>query len=434
MGVRAVAATLFVTAFMVVFTSVQPYMQYEGLLVYIWDTGLLGITAWRVWLFTNVLVTVMMGELTAQLTKLAIPPVLWFIYPQAYSYFLLAQSMMETFMAANYFYPIPLAYILLGFPVEQWLIFWPYIRNAVLSYAAFSCIWSIYFLLFQVLAAIALITGVFFVIKVKTKFLFSSFAAIQAAFGLAALTGHVSMGTPLTSSFLTANVFFQQILFGGVQRALTSFLTSPLFLSALACYLYVEAGLLLIYMMELVSPITERGRRVERQLRIVDELVNASTMLELGERVSLSKEAKEFLEKMTEMKIFSKPEAAKMEALHDLRRLKAYVEQIYLEIPDSRETLSARAAMPEITPLIRSSLTGIALRVCGVIALSFICFTVLFVLRQIGAPLPIIESIEVVQPEIVLILLLPIVFSFSMAATVIRAITKRGKERTEEGK
>lgn len=432
LSMRVTAAALLAAAFAAVIMNIQPYMKYENFWVYVWDPGLLGLTAWRTWLFINVLLTILMNSFTSLIVESTIPPFLWLLNPEFFIYLALTEAVVEAFMAAARFFPIPLAYIIAVFPPEQWLLFWPSIRWMVIGYAAISCVWSIYFLLFQVLAISAIITGILFVLRVKTKYLFSSFIFIQSSFGLAALTGHVSMGTPLTSIFLTSNVIFQQLLFGGVSGALARFLTSPLFFSALACYLYMEVGLLLVYISEIVSPASERGEKVARQLRTVEELAAASSKMELRERVPLSKEASGLLEKLAEMKIFSKPETARLEVLHDLRRLKAYVEEVFLRVPNAHSTLSAKDAAPKMASLVRSSLTGMLLRVCGVIALSFICFTALFVLRQVGAPLLVVESLEVAQPEIVLVLLLPIVFSFSMAATIIRTVT-RGNRRKERG-
>lgn len=431
---RVAAAVLLLVTFTVVFTNIQPYMRYEGSLVYVWNLGIAGLAAWRTWMFINLFLTIIMNAFTSLIIESIISPIFWLLDPKLFVYLALAEAVVEAFMAAAHFYPIPLAYIIIAFPPEQWLLFWPFIRWMVLGYAATSCVWSIYFLLFQLLAVGAIVSGALFVLKIKVKYLFSSFTFTLSSFGLAALTGHVNIGTPLTSFFLTSNVLFRQLLFGGVSGALASFLTSPLFFSALACYLYLEVGLLLVYISEITSPASERGAKVAKQLRIVEELVAASNMMELGESVSISREASDFLKGLVKMKIFSRPEVAKIEVLHDLRRLKTYLEEVFLKVPNSRSTLSAKDAAPKIKPLIKSSLTGMLLRVSGVTVLSFICFTALFVLQQIGAPLPVVESIEVSQPEIVLVLLLPTVFSFSMAAKIIKTMgkSKRKEEKRKE--
>nr|MDO8090553.1 hypothetical protein [Candidatus Sigynarchaeota archaeon] len=59
-------------------------------------------------------------------------------------------------------------------------------------------------------------------------------------------------------------------------------------------------------------------------------------------------------------------------------------------------------------------------------------FAALIALRQVGAPLSVIESIEVSQPEVVLILLLPIAFSFPMAAFIISLVKEYGKKEPKK--
>ncbi|MEM2146514.1 MAG: hypothetical protein QW279_14225 [Candidatus Jordarchaeaceae archaeon] len=120
------------------------------------------------------------------------------------------------------------------------------------------------------------------------------------------------------------------------------------------------------------------------------------------------------------------------EALHDIRRLQAYIDKVYTEIPGAKDTLTAAAAAPSFSKVTRSAVIGTLLRVGGVIIFSFICFATLIVLNQVGAPLPVIESIEVSQPEVVLALLLPIAFSFPMAAYLIGFVKEYGKKRESQ--
>jgi hypothetical protein len=151
-------------------------------------------------------------------------------------------------------------------------------------------------------------------------------------------------------------------------------------------------------------------------------------------RPTLSEEAIKFLRNIIEMKIFRKKKVEK-EAIHDIRRLQAYVDKVYTEIPGARETLTAVAAAPEFGKVTRSALIGTLLRVGGVILFSFICFAALIALNQVGVPLSVIESVEVSQPEIVLVLLLPVAFSFPMAAYIIGFVKEHGKkEQKKEAK
>ncbi|MGQ9720185.1 MAG: hypothetical protein ACUVXA_02555 [Candidatus Jordarchaeum sp.] len=272
------------------------------------------------------------------------------------------------------------------------------------------------------------------------KYLVSSFICMQTMLGLAALTQIINIGLPVNTPFFSSSFFFIEILYGGVAGATVAFLTSPLFFVALICYLYLEIGFQVIYMDEVTSPALERRKMIEQQLKVVEEIALAPEELatEGGKevsktRLSISEEAVKFLRNIIEMKVFKKKRVEK-EAISDIRRLQAYVDKVYTEIPGSRETLTAVAAAPSFNKVTRSAIIGTLLRVGGLIIFSFICFAALIALRQFGVPLSVVESIEVSQPEIVLVLLLPIAFSFPMAAFIIGFIKEYGKKQYKEDK
>ncbi|MEM1658632.1 MAG: hypothetical protein QXK94_06325 [Candidatus Jordarchaeales archaeon] len=419
--------------FSAVYSNIQPYMKYENIWVYIWDPGLLGIVAWRARFFIVFVVTMLVNASTSLVVESSLPVLFVLFEPKLFFMYAMVEAIVEAFIAAIYFSPLPIAYLIASLSPEQLLLIWPSVRWALLGYASLSCVWSIYFLLFQVLALGSIVAGALFALKVRVKYLFSSFILVVSSFGLAALTGHANIGAPAGFS-LASNAIFQYLVFGGMLGVLESFLTSPIFLISLICYLYVEIGLFFVYVSELTSPLYERSETVAKQLRAVDELASASNAMEMGGGVQLSKEALEFLEKLMKMKIFSSPEAAKLEVLHDARRLKTYMEEVFLKIPEARLTLSAGSVTIKATSLLKSSLKNVALRVCAVAVLSFVCLTSTFVLYQAGAPLIVLESIETSQPEIVLITLLPIALSFSMASTLIKLAARSGKKKESERK
>ncbi|MEM3568735.1 MAG: hypothetical protein QXI20_04265, partial [Candidatus Jordarchaeales archaeon] len=102
MGMRAAAAVLLIVTFTVVFTNIQPYMKYEGFWVYIWDLGMAGLTAWRTWMFINVLLTMLMNAFTSLIVESIIPPIFWLFDPRLFIYLALAEAVVEVFMAAAY--------------------------------------------------------------------------------------------------------------------------------------------------------------------------------------------------------------------------------------------------------------------------------------------------------------------------------------------
>jgi len=400
----------------------------------IWSFGNFGVFIGDFWRLLQFVFTLMVRELdkfTAQIfTPLAQLPFL------LYENIFLLEYYAELFTSRVWFYPFPLSMLLNSYSVEY--LFWPSLWVMVLGDLAITTLWSFYYFLFPLLLLIAIVTGVVFVLKIRMRYLISSFICMQTVLALAALTEIINIGLPSNTLFFSSTSFFIELLYGGVAGAAAAFLTSPLFFAALICYLYVEIGFQVIYMDEVTSPALERRKMIEQQLRVVEEIASAPEELATGEekeasgrKLNLSEEAIKFLRNIIEMKVFKKKRVEK-EAVHDIRRLQAYVEKVYTEIPGARESLTAAAAAPGFGKVARSAVVGTLLRLGGVIVFSFICFAALIALRQVGAPLSVIESIEVSQPEVVLILLLPIAFSFPMAAFIISLVKEYGKKEPKK--
>jgi hypothetical protein len=404
-------------------------------IVEVWSPNNFGIFVGDLWRLIDFIFTIMVRELDKAAGQIFLPPLAQ-LSSNFYENIFVLEFFAELFTSKIWFYPYPLSLLLSSVQMEY--LIWPNLWTIVLGDLAITTLWSLYYFLFPLLLLVALITGVVFIWKMKMKYLVSSFICLQSTLALAALTQMVNIGSASNTLFFSSTSFFIQILYGGVTGAAIAFLTSPLFFSALVSYLYVEIGFQVIYMDEVTSPALERRKMIEEQLKVVEEIALAPEELATdgGKEASkipstLSEEAIKFLRSIIEMKIFRKKKVEK-EALHDIRRLQAYVEKIYTETPGARETLTAVAASPGFGKVARSAIVGTLLRVGGVILFSFMCFMVLLALKQFGAPLSIIESIEVSQPEAVLVLLLPIAFSFPMAAFIIGFVKEYGKRQTRK--
>nr|MDO8082731.1 hypothetical protein [Candidatus Freyarchaeota archaeon] len=396
-----------------------------------WSPSNLGIFLGDFWRLVQFVFTIMVRELDKLSAQLFAPPLAQLSFT-FYDNILVLEYYMDLFTSRMWFNPFPLILFLNTFPMEY--LIWPNLWMTVLSDLALTTLWSFYYFLFPFLLLVAIITGAVFFLKIRMRYLVSSFICMQTMLALAALTKMINIGLPSNTLFFSSTSFYISVLYGGVTGAASAFLTSPLFFAALICYLYVEIGFQVIYMDEVTSPALERRKMIEQQLKVVEEIALApeeavtEETKETSKKSTLSQEAIKFLRNIVEMKIFKKKKVKK-EALHDIRRLQAYVDKVYTEIPQARETLTAVAAAPSFGKVTRSALIGTLLRVGGVIIFSFICFAALIALNQVGAPLPVIESVEVSQPEIVLVLLLPIAFSFPMAAYIIGFVKEYGKKK-----
>ncbi|GEM_PF-3927661 len=449
LSLRIVATVSFLSSLLVVLTNVWSHVLrevrfYDGSsntwytfykIFEVWSPNNFGIFVGDLWRLIDFIFTIMVRELDKAAGQIFLPPLAQ-LSSNFYENILVLEFFAELFTSKIWFYPYPLSLLLSSVQMEY--LIWPNLWTIVLGDLAITTLWSLYYFLFPLLLLVALITGVVFIWKIKMKYLVSSFICLQSTLALAALTQMVNIGLASNTLFFSSTSFFIQILYGGVTGAAISFLTSPLFFSALVSYLYVEIGFQVIYMDEVTSPALERRKMIEEQLKVVEEIALAPEELATdgGKEASkipstLSEEAIKFLRSIIEMKIFRKKKVEK-EAVHDIRRLQAYVEKIYTEIPGARETLTAVAASPGFGKVARSAIVGTLLRVGGVILFSFMCFMVLLALKQFGVPLSIIESIEVSQPEAVLVLLLPIAFSFPMAAFIIGFVKEYGKKQTRK--
>ncbi|MEX2723639.1 MAG: hypothetical protein Q6367_007060 [Candidatus Freyarchaeota archaeon] len=449
LSLKIVAAASFLGSLLVVLANVwsrvlQEVRFYDGSsntwytfykIVEVWSPNNFGIFLGDLWRLVDFIFTIMIREFDKMAGQIFLPPLAQ-LSSNFYENIWALEFFGELFTSKIWFYPYPLSLLLTSLQWEYLL--WPSLWTIVLGDLATTTLWSLYYFLFPLLLFIALITGAVFVWKTKMKYLISSFICLQSTLALAALTQMVNIGLPSNTLFFSSTSFFIQILYGGVSGAAVSFLTSPLFFSALISYLYVEIGFQVIYMDEVTSPALERRKLIEEQLKVVEEIALAPEELATdggkeAQKIpsTLSEEAIKFLRNIIEMKIFKKKKVEK-EAVHDIRRLQAYVEKIYTEIPGARETLTAAAAAPAFGKVTRSAIVGTLLRVGGVILFSFICFAALLALKQFGAPLSVIESIEVSQPEVVLVLLLPIAFSFPMAAFIIGFVKEYGKKQTRK--
>ncbi|MEM3526619.1 MAG: hypothetical protein QXV37_04315 [Candidatus Jordarchaeaceae archaeon] len=404
-----------------------------------WNLANFGVFLGDLWRLVQFVFTILIRELDKLFAQLFIP----FLAQTSLTFYdniLALAYYADLFTSKIWFYPFPLILFLNSFQMEY--LIWPNLWTMVLSDLALTTLWSLYYSLFPLLLLFSIITGTAFILKIRMRYLVSSFVCMQTMLALAALTRMVNIGLPINTLFFSSSSFYIGILYGGVTGAVGAFLTSSLFFGALISYLYVEIGFQVIYMDEITSPALERKKMIEQQLKVVDELALASeeaVIEEVKENPEtktrrLSQEAIKFLRNIVEMKIFKKREKVQKEALHDIRRLKAYIDKVYTEIPEAQETLTAAAAAPSFNKVIRSAFTGTLLRVVSVIVFSFICFAALIVLNQVGIPLPVIESIESSQPEIVLVLLLPIALSFPMAAYIIGLVKEYGKKSLQKEK
>ncbi|MFX1441046.1 MAG: hypothetical protein ACFFFD_12425, partial [Promethearchaeota archaeon] len=136
-----------------------------------------------------------------------------------------------------------------------------------------------------------------------------------------------------------------------------------------------------------------------------------------------------FLREAIERKVVGSQDALEnLDAVSDVRRLQIFVDELLQTDSRARDELTAKAAAPSSSYVIGSTIMGSAFRFLTVVAISFMMMSPAVFLLLLNPPLGIENSIEVLQPEIVLLFLVPIVLLFPFAAMVISWFSKREEE------
>jgi hypothetical protein len=105
--------------------------------------------------------------------------------------------------------------------------------------------------------------------------------------------------------------------------------------------------------------------------------------------------------------------------------LQIYVDDLLQSDSRARDELTAKAAAPSSSYVIGSTITGSAIRFLTVVAVSFLLMSPNVIRMILNLPIGIENSVEMLQPEIVVLFLVPIVGLFPFTAAVISWISRR---------
>ncbi len=276
-----------------------------------------------------------------------------------------------------------------------------------------------YYFGFQVLLSVSIITGVFFLVRCKARLASASFLSIQGMMVLGAVFQNVTIG----------NTFPPTDIIG--------FLTSPIFQVVIFTYIFLEISYHASYAHEVSQPTLIRKENLRKQINAVKEEARQDVKQKEAEKPTtmsikrkFSPEAVQYFREHLEKKLYPKESIIQLESIQDIRRLDIYLDELMREDPEAESTLTAEAAVPSATAIVMSSIPSIILRLVVVIILAFISLNPVAVLSVFGAPQPILESLELVTPEIVIIILLPIALCFPLAALIIDFRRARKAKKT----
>jgi hypothetical protein len=218
------------------------------------------------------------------------------------------------------------------------------------------------------------------------------------------------------------------------------FLTNSVQLLALLSFAYLEISYQMIYSYSVGKPIEDREDTLKKQLLALRQATRKQDAIERGEKMSTTgmsrttgSAAFSFLREAIERKVIGTKDALEnLDAISDVRRLQIFVDELLQTDSKAKDELTAKAASPSSVYVIGSTITGSAIRFLSVIVISFIFLNPGVLILLLALPPGIRYSIELLQPEIVLLLLVPVLLVFPFAAMVISWFSKREVIETEE--
>jgi hypothetical protein len=218
------------------------------------------------------------------------------------------------------------------------------------------------------------------------------------------------------------------------------FLESNAQVLAIVSFAYLEVSYQMIYSYTVGKPIEDREETLKKQLLALRQATRKQDAIERGERVSTTSMSRStgatafsFLREAIERKFVGTQDALEnLDAIADVRRLQIFVDELLQSDPKAKDELTAKAASPSSAYVIGSTITGSAIRFLSVIALAYIFLNPRMLILLLTLPPGIEQSIELLQPEIILLLFVPVLLVFPFVSMVITWFSRREIIETEE--
>jgi len=226
-----------------------------------------------------------------------------------------------------------------------------------------------------------------------------------------------------------------------------AFFASPIALMAIVAYIYLEISFQINYTDTVTKPSLERKGRLEAQLRVLqresqqitanvdkikEEAKEKLKELEAEEKEQVGKffgkagERFSYVKEMIMRRKLEDEEKQLITAASKTRRLGRYVERLFREDPEAEDTLTAKTSAPRPKSLATSTLTTFTFRVGLLIFISYIIIHPRwFLINVFQLPPAITESVGMYSPEVIIILLGPIMLLFPIISWLISYVKHR---------
>lgn len=275
---------------------------------------------------------------------------------------------------------------------------------------------SIVSLVLFIVVPVAIMASIGFLRNCDTKLATISFVCLQMVLIVGFLTDSYidTLNDVLIQDYSSASIL--------------ELLQSSLFQTGLVTYLYLELSLSAAYSYRIIEPLAGRRRRIVSHIRHVREYVPAreetptSTIESMptstrGGRFSM--EAMTYLRESLERRIFKRKDAD----YSVNQRLKTYFETLIEQNPDAERTLTAESVSPKASRIALAIAPNLLIRMVVVIV---VAWTVLnpsqiltrFIILPDNAR-PLLQSLELTQPEMLLSILAPICIGFVLLGFIL---------------
>ncbi len=225
------------------------------------------------------------------------------------------------------------------------------------------------------------------------------------------------------------------------------FFASPVILLAIASYIYLEMAFQINYTFTVTKPSLERSYRLEAQLsvlqsesyyitanvdKIKEEAKKRKQELKIDEKATIGKffaktgDTFSYVKEMIERRKLEEEEKKLITAASKTRRLGRYIHRLFQEDSEARDTLTARSSAPKPKSLIISTIINFIFRVGLLIIISFIIIHPRWFMENVfNLPPAIMESVAMFSPEVIIILLVPLILIFPVISKIISSIKHR---------
>jgi len=190
-----------------------------------------------------------------------------------------------------------------------------------------------------------------------------------------------------------------------------SFITNPLILNILVIYIAFDLALQTSYVRSVFSLQIRRSSKPEEKKEEVQTREKApvsSPSMFIAKRL-LTSDVIQYLREIVE-KRFSRRRKELAKDI-DSTRLKIFLENLYQMDPEAKSSLEAEVTFPSERKTVISIALSTSYRLLALIVLSYIAIHPQLIFSFLGAPEPIIRSLELLQPEAILLILLPLLLT-----------------------